>query len=105
MSHTSSEPPAIGQPRPLGAQSSDRCTRYRSRLDAELATFTTDHARAAFLSAELAKWLDRYATFQLLVDSGRWQGDPDAATAFDYVETLTDITARQTRYAPEPRAA
>jgi hypothetical protein len=77
----------------------ERVARYAARLDAELSTFTTDAARAKFLSAERVKWIARYERFCARIDAG---GEPDwGETASDYLLTVAEITGRLAHYERE----
>lgn len=75
----------------------DRCERYAARLDDALAKEPSDRHRRGFLDRELAKWIDRYETFQRDVHADQYTGD---ATVFDYLITLADIQHRRAQYAP-----
>jgi hypothetical protein len=68
------------------------CNRYRTRLDAHLATLTDDAARRRFLDREYERWQTLYQRFE--ADSSILPG----ATAFDFFITLSDISVRQIRY-------
>jgi hypothetical protein len=68
---------------------SDRCARYRQRLDLYLAALSNDSARLRFLDRELVRW-------EKLFDE--WSANPSlepGASAADYAETLGDIEQRR----------
>jgi hypothetical protein len=77
------------------------CERYRTRLDAHLATLPNDAARRAFCDREHAKWVDRYESFQRAVDRGE---DVAGATAWDFQITLCDVEHRRAKYGPAMQA-
>jgi hypothetical protein len=72
---------------------SSNATRYAARVDAHLQTLATEALRRDFLAREEAKWIRRYEQFQRKVDSNLPITDEDG-TAWDYVETLAEITGR-----------
>lgn len=80
----------------------DRTARYTARLDAHLATFSTDRARLQFLIAEQDKWLERERRFRERIAAGR---EPEfGETAWDYALTLAEIGIRKGRYAAKEAA-
>ncbi len=80
---------------------SDRCARYRERLDSHLATLPSDAARRAFCDREHAKWIERFESFQRAVARG---DDTGGATAWDFQITLCDVEHRRTKYGPAMQA-
>lgn len=80
----------------------DKCERYAKRLDDHLLTLADAAARKAFCERELNKWIDRFETFKVEVDTGRYDGD---ATAFDFHITMADVTERIHRYSTNILAA
>jgi hypothetical protein len=67
--------------------------RYAARVDAHLQEFATDAMRRDFLQREEAKWIRRYELFQRKVLTNQPITDEDGS-AWDYVETLAEITSR-----------
>jgi hypothetical protein len=68
---------------------SDRCVRYRQRLDLYLAALSNDSARLCFLDRELARW-------ERLFDE--WSANPSlepGASVGDYAQTFFDIELRR----------
>lgn len=65
--------------------------RYLARVD-EVLTALDDEQGREFIDRELTAWQHRYVRFQALVDAGE-QIDPDV-TAFDYIDTLSELTRR-----------
>lgn len=78
----------------------DGPARYRARLDAHLATLPSDQARRAFCDYEHAKWVDRFESFQRLVNRGEYRG---TATAWDFQITLCDLDIRRAKFGPAMR--
>jgi hypothetical protein len=70
--------------------------RYARRLDAHLATFASDRARAVFLDGEMEKWIGRFETFQREVGKGIYTG---AAQAADFHISMADVARRRAEYA------
>jgi hypothetical protein len=67
--------------------------RFAARLDTHLQMLATDELRREFLAREEAKWVRRYEAFQHKVLSNQPITDADG-TAWDYVETIAEITGR-----------
>lgn len=70
--------------------------RYAARLDAHLATFTSDRACVVFLDGEMQKWIARFETFQRQVALGIYEGDAQAA---DFLISMADVAQRRAKYA------
>src|SRR5688572_28268909 len=80
--------------------SPSRTDRYIARIETHLPALTNDAARRDFISREIDKWEERYARFIETGGESHRQGDgPGQPTAFDFVETLAALGARQSRYA------
>jgi hypothetical protein len=65
---------------------------FAVRLDAQLATFTTDAARLVFLRSQFETWQTRYRNFCVRPRPSA-PGDVQP-TALDYLLTLGEITSR-----------
>jgi hypothetical protein len=70
----------------------DRCIKFSTRLDAHLAALPNDDERRAFLTKQLDLWNARYDEFgeRLLRGLEPRHGE----TAWDYAETIADISKR-----------
>lgn len=66
---------------------------YFRLVDARLAAVSAGTARE-MLAAEIERWTDRYAEFQRQCARGTYTG---AATAWDFVETISGLDARLNR--------
>lgn len=71
---------------------------FAARLDGHLRTLTTDAAKRVFLTAEAAKWQQRYREF--VATEGERHGLPSPhycqPQAADFLIVMGDITARMT---------
>ena len=72
----------------------DRTDAYCRRLDAHLATFTSDSGRIVFLRGALAQWQRAYARFERDVLRDRIDLQPGHPTAYDFVATITAVRGR-----------
>jgi len=72
----------------------DRTDAYCRRLDAHLATFTSDADRIVFLQGALAQWQRAYVQFQRDVSRELADLRPGHPTAFDYVITIVAVGGR-----------
>jgi hypothetical protein len=78
------------------ARSSDRATRFITRLDDHLRTLADDAARRAFLDRQLEGWEHRYARFVASEGDSEPVADPtDPPQAADFLLTITALAARR----------
>ncbi len=80
---------AIGS---LVAGPSPHVQRYVARVDERLDALPNDECRRGFLGDELAKWEARYSDYCAKVDTH--QPTDDRVTAWDYVETMSELDKR-----------
>ena len=79
------------QRRQAAARRNDRTARYMARVDEHIKGLGPKETMA-FLNKELATWFERYRLFQIEVFSGREM--KTLATAYDYIETISAISAK-----------
>jgi hypothetical protein len=78
------------------AQSSDRATRFITRLDGHLRTLADDASRRAFLDRQLEGWEHRYARFIATEGDSEPVADPaNPPQAADFLLTITALAARR----------
>lgn len=76
-----------------------RTERYMARIRAHLPTLQDDDARRLFLTEQFDAWEFLYGRFQIAQAwSDSRPAGSDAPTAFDYVETLTELAGLRAQY-------
>lgn len=70
-----------------------RTAHYLQRLEAKLATLSSNAARAAFVAEERAKWDERFRRFEATAGEAF-----PGANAFDFAETIAALGTVAARY-------
>jgi hypothetical protein len=75
----------------MKAPAEDRTERFMRRVRSHIATLPDDAARIAFLSDQVARWIDLYQAWAFRIDTGTASEADLTQDASDYVCTIADL--------------